>query len=157
MGVTTPLRIFSAQFCHQTTASYFGIILCWHFSGKILPSYLRRGNGRLPKLGVGVVATWRCFVFTLIQNYNGMNFKLPVYVKIVISFHTKQETPIKMAHFYNFCWKTNPFSAKLRKIASSGDSHYDNLSLKITLKKHSYSENRYYKRKCYTENFSVLF
>ena len=34
--------------------------------------------------------------------------------------------------------------------------HYDNLSLKITLKNYSYSENRYYKRKCCTENFSVL-
>ena len=35
--------------------------------------------------------------------------------------------------------------------------HYDNLSLKITLKNYSYSENFYYKRKCCTENFSVLF
>ena len=35
--------------------------------------------------------------------------------------------------------------------------HYDNLSLKITLKNYSYSENCYYKRKCCTVNFSVLF
>ena len=35
--------------------------------------------------------------------------------------------------------------------------HYENLSLKMTLKNHSYSEIQYYKRKCCTEKFSVLF
>ena len=40
---------------------------------------------------------------------------------------------------------------------ASVNKHYDNLSLKITLKNYSYSENRYYKRKCCTENVSVLF
>ena len=35
--------------------------------------------------------------------------------------------------------------------------HYENLLLKMTLKNHSYSENHFYKRKCYSENFSVLF
>ena len=37
------------------------------------------------------------------------------------------------------------------------DHHYENLSLKMTLKNHSYSEIQYYKRKCCTEKFSVLF
>ena len=37
------------------------------------------------------------------------------------------------------------------------NSHYENLSLKMTLKNHSYSEIQYYIRKCCTENFSVLF
>ena len=36
-----------------------------------------------------------------------------------------------------------------------GMVHYENLSLKMTLKNHSYSEIQYYKRKCCTENFSV--
>ena len=34
--------------------------------------------------------------------------------------------------------------------------YYENLSLKITLKNHNYSENQDCKRKCYTDIFSVL-
>ena len=46
--------------------------------------------------------------------------------------------------------ETYRFSPQMRPLA-------DNLSLKITLKNHSCPENHFYKRKCCTENFSVLF
>ena len=59
-----------------------------------------------------------------------------------------------LGHFLFGFWaigKTNP-----QRVVTT-PLHYDNLSLKITLRNYSYSENLYYKRKCCTENFSVFF
>ena len=43
-----------------------------------------------------------------------------------------------------------------KSISIHSDYHYENLSLKMTLQNHSYSEIRYYKRSCGTDNLSVL-
>ena len=66
-------------------------------------------------------------------------------------------------HLKGKVWKKKKQKKKKKPFQAWGSNlcpkviHYENLSLKMTLKNHSYSENQYFKRKCCTENFSVLF
>ena len=56
-----------------------------------------------------------------------------------------------------YCRRLNSMRLLLQEARVNASFHYDNSSLKITLKSHSYSENPFYKKKCYTEKLSVLF